>query len=130
MLTIATGPRRRLWERRRSDPDHLLLRVGTADLPSAVELDDPTQDEHRQRVFWEIHDAPVTVALRDRGVIGVAGPGSSPRSIGRWLVAQTAALHSPDDVQFYLLTDPPGQDSWEWVRWLPHCQHPAGAGAR
>ena len=28
VLSIATGPRRRLWERRRTDPDYLLLRVG------------------------------------------------------------------------------------------------------
>ena len=41
VLSIAAGPRRRLWERRRTDPDYLLLRVGTADLPSAVELTDP-----------------------------------------------------------------------------------------
>jgi S-DNA-T family DNA segregation ATPase FtsK/SpoIIIE len=40
-LSIASGPRRRLWERRRADADYLLLRVGTADLPSAVELTDP-----------------------------------------------------------------------------------------
>ena len=37
-LGIASGPGRRLWERRRSDPDYLLLRVGTADLPVTVEV--------------------------------------------------------------------------------------------
>ncbi len=126
VLTIATGPRRRLWERRRSDPDYLLLRLGTADLPSAVELQDPTQDEHRRQVVWEIPDAPVTVPLRTRGVLGVAGPGDEPRAIGRWLVAQTAVLQGPNDVQVYLLTDMAGQACWEWARWLPHCQHPAG----
>ena len=64
VLTIASGPRRRLWERRRTDPDYLLLRVGTADLPSAVELADPAQDEHRRTVIWEVPDAPVAVPLR------------------------------------------------------------------
>ena len=52
VLSIAAGPRRRLWERRRTDPDYLVLRVGTADLPSSVELTDPEQDEHRRRVIW------------------------------------------------------------------------------
>src|ERR1035441_7457363 len=61
VLSIASGPRRRLWERRRTDPDYLLLRVGTADLPSAVELTDPTADEHRRRRFWLIPDAPLTI---------------------------------------------------------------------
>ena len=33
VLLTATGPRRRLWERRDHDPDALRLRVGLADLP-------------------------------------------------------------------------------------------------
>jgi S-DNA-T family DNA segregation ATPase FtsK/SpoIIIE len=48
VLLTAVGPRRRLWERRRHDPDHLLLRVGTADLPSEVVLSDPEAPEHRR----------------------------------------------------------------------------------
>ena len=116
------GPRRRLWERRRSDPDYLLLRAGTADLPSEVELTDPTRDEHRRRLFWLIPDAPVTIPLAERAVVGIAGPGDMPRAAGRWLVAQVAALHSPEDVQVCVLTDASGQDEWAWVRWLPHCR--------
>jgi DNA segregation ATPase FtsK/SpoIIIE, S-DNA-T family len=126
-LSIASGPRHRLWERRRTDPDYLLLRAGTADLPSAVELTDPEQDEHRRQVFWTVPDAPVTIPLTQRGVIGVAGPGDAPRAIGRWLVSQAATLHSPNDLRMYVLTDSSGQVSWEWVRWLPHCR-PGHAG--
>ena len=126
VLSIASGPRRRLWERRRADPDYLLLRVGTADLPSAVELTDPELDEHRRQVVWLVPDAPVTISLPERGVIGVAGPGDVPRAIGRWLVAQAATLHSPNDVQICLLTDSSGRRSWEWARWLPHCRPDAG----
>ena len=37
-LLIATGPRSRLWERRRGDSDYLALRVATANLPSEVRL--------------------------------------------------------------------------------------------
>ncbi|HEY7262383.1 MAG TPA: FtsK/SpoIIIE domain-containing protein [Trebonia sp.] len=128
VLSIASGPRRRLWERRRTDPDYLLLRVGTADLPSAVELTDPEQDEHRRQVFWTVPDAPVTMPLPERGVVGVAGPADTPRAIGRWLVAQAATLHSPNNLQVYVLTDSSGRESWEWVRWLPHCRPTAGQG--
>ena len=122
ILTIASGPRRRLWERRRTDPDYLLLRVGTADLPSAVELTDPVRDEHRRKVVRNIPDTPVSVPLPGCGVLGVAGPGDAPRAIGRWLVAQGATLHSPNDLQIYLLTDSSGRASWEWAKWLPHCR--------
>src|SRR5262249_32274945 len=99
VLTIAAGPRRRLWEPRRSDPAFRLLGVGAADLPSGVELRDPTRDEHRQQVVWDIAGAPVAIPLRECGVIGIAGPDAAPRAIGRWLLAQTAVLHSPHDVQ-------------------------------
>ncbi|HEV3381417.1 MAG TPA: FtsK/SpoIIIE domain-containing protein [Trebonia sp.] len=126
-LSIASGPRSRLWERRRTDPDYLLLRAGTADLPSAVELTDPQLDEHRRQVFWTVPEAPVTIPLPQRGVIGVAGPGDAPRAVGRWFVSQVAALHSPNDLRVYVLTDSSGQVSWEWVRWLPHCR-PGSAG--
>jgi S-DNA-T family DNA segregation ATPase FtsK/SpoIIIE len=126
VLSIAAGPRRRLWERRRTDPDYLVLRVGTADLPSGVELTDPEQDEHRRQVIWRIPEAPVTISLPGRGVMGVAGPGDTPRAAGRWLVTQAAALHSPNDLRIYLLTDSTGKASWEWARWLPHCRPQTG----
>ncbi|MFF1809816.1 FtsK/SpoIIIE domain-containing protein [Streptomyces sp. NPDC058251] len=126
VLSLSTGPRTRLWERRRTDADHLLLRVGTGQLPSEVVLDDPEQDDHKREVTWTIEDAPVALPLRERGVIGIAGPGDSAQALGRWAVAQTAVLHSPLDVQFYVLTENSGRDNWDWVRWLPHSR-PAGA---
>ena len=128
VLAIASGPRRRLWERRRTDPDFLLLRVGTADLPSRVELTDPEQDEHRRRVVWAVRDAPVTIPLTECGVIGVAGPADTARAAGRWVAAQAATLHSPNDLRLFILTDSAGKASWDWVRWLPHCRPEAAAG--
>ena len=110
VLSIATGPRRRLWERRRTDPDYLLLRVGTAG-PALRRRADRTRPRTSTaaRSCWSIPDAPVTVPLTERGVLGVAGPGDVPRALGRWLVAQIAVLHSPDDVQICVLTDSAGQ---------------------
>ncbi|MEU3085659.1 FtsK/SpoIIIE domain-containing protein [Streptomyces massasporeus] len=126
VLALGTGPRTRLWERRRTDRDHLLIRFGTGQLPSEVVLDDPEQDDHRRQVTWKIEDAPVALHLRTLGVVGMAGPGDSVRALGRWAVAQTAALHSPMDVQFYVLSDNAAQGSWDWVRWLPHARPSGG----
>jgi S-DNA-T family DNA segregation ATPase FtsK/SpoIIIE len=127
-LGIASGPRRRLWERRRADPDYLLLRIGTADLPVTVELAGSGQDPsgRRRTVVRSAPDALVTVPLAECGVVGVAGPGDSARAVGRWLVASAAILHSPNDLRIYLLTDDDGRAGWEWVRWLPHCRPGAG----
>ena len=64
-----------------------MLRTGTADQPSAVELTDPTQDEHRRLVFWDIPDAPVTIPLAQRGRARrrrAAGRAPRPRAAGSW----------------------------------------------
>ena len=121
-LGIASGPGRRLWERRRSDPDYLLLRVGTADLPVTVEVAGSGRPGRRRTVVRSVPDALVTVPLAECGVVGVAGPGDSARAVGRWLVTSAALLHSPHELRIYLLTDASGQAGWEWVRWLPHCR--------
>ncbi|GAB2899327.1 FtsK/SpoIIIE domain-containing protein [Streptomyces mayteni] len=120
VLAQATGPRTRLWERRRTDNDHLLLRVGTAPLDSEVMLNDPMQDDHKRQVLWKIADAPITLPLRTLGVIGFAGQGDTARALARWSIGQLAVLHSHVDVQLFVLTDGSGQHSWNWVRWLPH----------
>ncbi|MFD8853672.1 hypothetical protein [Streptomyces sp. NPDC059604] len=77
-LLIATGPRQRLWERRRRDDDFLLMRLGVADRPAYVELQDPAEPEHRRRVDRITHSVPVTVPLRTCGVKGVAGGDNAP----------------------------------------------------
>ncbi|MGV9880517.1 FtsK/SpoIIIE domain-containing protein [Streptomyces sp. NPDC003006] len=126
VLALSTGPRTRLWERRRTDADHLLLRFGTGRLPSEVVLDDPEKDEHRRQVTWHIEDAPVALPLKGLGVIGIAGPGDSATALGRWAVAQAATLHSPMDVQCYVLTENSAKDAWDWLRWLPHARPTGG----
>ena len=126
MLLTAIGPRRRLWERRRHDADALTIRIGTGDVDSDVVLDDPDQLEHKREQTWTAHDVPVTVSLRERGVLGVAGQGDFPRAVARWVVAQVAVLHSPADLHIYVLTDAGGRESWQWLHWLPHARPAAG----
>ena len=116
---IAVGPERRLWERRRTDPDFLELRAGSADLPSEVVLRDPSQDEHRREIRWTALDVPATVPVRKHGVVGIAG-GVVARVTARWMVAQAATLHSPEDLQIYLLAGAGDEEGWSWVGWLPH----------
>ncbi len=126
VLLTAVGPRGRLWERRRDNPDYLCLRLGTADLPSEVVMEDPAAPEHRREITWTAPDVPVTVALPERGVLGIAGRGGLPRVLACWLIAQAATLHSPRDLAIYILTDSSGESAWQWVRWLPHCRPSEG----
>ncbi|MFC4057951.1 FtsK/SpoIIIE domain-containing protein [Planomonospora corallina] len=124
ILLTATGPRRRLWERRDHDPDALLLRVGLADLAAGLEFvpergappDVPLPEPPICRAV------PVTLAMRRLGVAGLTGPRQVVAGLARWLVGQAAVLHSPRDLAIVVLSaHGDGEERWNWVRWLPHC---------
>lgn len=139
VLLTATGPRRRLWERRLGDPDALHLRAGLADLPARIELVGADAVERIDAVE-QIRDGepspfgghasrvplarkvPVAFPLAELGVIGVAGPRGPSRALARWMAAQAAVLHGPRDLAVVVLSaDRDAGDDWNWVRWLPHC---------
>jgi len=128
LLLLATGPRARLWERRSTDPDWLDLRVGTADLPSEVEIDDPSKDAHNRKTRWSAPDVPASVPLLSAGVLGVAGRGDRARQTGAWLTAQLVALHSPAALRVVVLSAAGDDAHWHWVRWLPHTRGGADDG--
>lgn len=119
VLLTATGPRRRLWERRIHDTDALRLRVGLADLPANLEL---SEEQGGPLDPPPCHAVPVALAMRRLGVAGVTGPRDTATALASWLVGQAAALHSPRDLAIVVLSaHPDGERRWSWVRWLPHC---------
>ena len=120
LAAIATGPGRRLWERRPSDLDATLLRVGVADRPASVTI--TSRGAERPPAPPVLTTVPVTVDLAAAGVLGVAGPTTEARSVARWLVAQLTTLCSPRDVQIAVLAPPDSGSDWDWVRWLPHAR--------
>ncbi|QIB44232.1 FtsK/SpoIIIE domain-containing protein [Streptomyces aureoverticillatus] len=122
LLLYATGPRRRLWERRLVDPDVLQLRVGLAGLPADIELraakgssfDEPPEPP-------VVADVPVVLPLPELGVIGVAGHRPLGLAVSRWLLAQATGLHSPRDLSLVVLSAAAdARDAWDWAHWLPH----------
>ncbi|WP_439689415.1 FtsK/SpoIIIE domain-containing protein [Curtobacterium sp. SP.BCp] len=129
VLDIALRRRARLWERRRTDPDYLTLRVGTADVPSGVVLEDPAALEHRRAVDKLAEDVPVVVDLVEHGVVGIAGREEHTKHLTSWLVAQLAVLQSPRDTQFVVLTDAQSSSEWAWLRWVPQARPGFGQDA-
>ena len=120
LRTAARVPTRRLWERRSTDADHLTVRVGVADLPATVEIQDDRDLVSRSVVTGTTERVPVTVSLAAAGVVGVAGTGAWPREMGRWMLGQLAVTQSPLDVRLVVLTSTTAVDDWSWVNWLPH----------
>ncbi|MEV7803927.1 FtsK/SpoIIIE domain-containing protein [Microbispora sp. NPDC088329] len=131
VLLTATGPRRRLWERRVHDRDALRLRIGLADLPADLEFEPEsgTPQDVPRREPPTCHDVPVALVMRRLGVAGLTGPRDAALGCARWLVGQAAALHSPRDLAIVVLSaNADGARQWGWVRWLPHCAPDAARG--
>ncbi|NUR58946.1 MAG: type VII secretion protein EccCa [Catenulispora sp.] len=132
--------RERLWERRPADPDFLAVRVGrgqarlatrlvppdTAPLP---EVEPMCADALRRllAVRDTLPDQPVALALRAvaRLVVGGAPAAGAVRA----LLAQLVTFHSPDDLRICVLADGDRIRRWEWMKWLPHVQHPSAQDA-
>lgn len=129
LLLTATGPLPRLWERRPTDPDFLDIRVGTGDLPAAVEVRRPDAERPGDPPPT-LAGAPVVVPLGEVGVVGIAGPRSRALSVARFAVAQLAGWHSPRQLGLVVLvSDSDAADEWAWARWLPHLCPTAGENA-
>ncbi|GHA49200.1 FtsK/SpoIIIE domain-containing protein [Streptomyces purpurascens] len=124
ILLFATGPRRRLWERRLTDPDAMQLRIGLGALPSDVELvfaRGGTSNEEEPPEPPILPDVPVTLPLARLGVVGIAGDRTRALATARWLSVQAAVLHSPRDLSLVSLAATPAAGAeWHWAHWLPH----------
>lgn len=126
VVLTAVLPRRRLWERRRTDPDTLDLRLGAADRPAEVVVTrrGANVEPEEQRT---VHAVPAVVPLREAGVLGLAGPAGPLAGLLRWVVLQLAVHHPPRDLALTLLAPRSGSE-WNWFRWLPHARPADGEG--
>jgi S-DNA-T family DNA segregation ATPase FtsK/SpoIIIE len=73
-----------------------------------------------------VPDLPVPFALREFAAVTVNGDISAARSLLRAVACQLAAMHSPQDLRIAVAVDPITARDWDWLKWLPHHQHPYG----
>ncbi|MFH8606708.1 FHA domain-containing protein [Streptomyces sp. NPDC018029] len=126
LLLTALGPGPRLWERGPDHPEALAVRLGTVDriLPGA---------DGRDELLPAV---PVTVGLREAGSLGLAGPRDRLAGLARAVVAQLAALHSPDSLEIVLISTDRARPTaertaeWAWLGWLPHLRPTHGQDCR
>ncbi|GHJ07211.1 type VII secretion protein EccC [Micromonospora humidisoli] len=127
----------RRWERRPTHPDFLEIRVGTGEQRLAVRIapmqTKPVEDlepvaakalRRFIRAYSTLPDQPVALFLPGFAEIRVTGDRTAARALLRALLTQLGALHAPEEVRVALCVDPAGSAAWEWVKWLPHAQHP------
>jgi S-DNA-T family DNA segregation ATPase FtsK/SpoIIIE len=113
---MASGTRKDLWCRDATSPLGLTLRVGVTDQAPTIRL---RGEPWAGFEMPALRGVPVTVNLRETGVLGVVGTGEAGRALLRWLIVQLATLRSPHDLGLVLLTAGQGEHL-AWTRWLPH----------
>ncbi|MEU6521612.1 FHA domain-containing protein [Streptomyces sp. NPDC046924] len=123
LLLTALGPGPRLWERGPGHPETLAIRLGTADraVPGGSGL---------------LPAVPMTSGLREVGSLGLAGPRERLTGLARVVLAQLAALHSPDVLEIVLVAADRSRSleertaDWAWLGWLPHVRPGHGQDCR
>ncbi len=127
----------RLWERRPGDGDFGVVRVGLGPQTLATPLVPPVTAPFEElepmtagavRRFLDTYsvvpDLPVAVSVRGFARIYLRGPDQPVRALVRAMLAQLAVFHAPDDLLIAACVAPERRPAWEYLKWLPHAQHP------
>jgi DNA segregation ATPase FtsK/SpoIIIE, S-DNA-T family len=126
----------RRWERRLSDSDFLVVRVGTGDQPLQSPLTmqadtgplnefDPVCLQAAKELYSRysmLRDQPITVDLRSIGTLSVLGRPEATRELATAMAMEVATFHAPHEVQIAVVRSDAHAEHWEWAKWLPHAQ--------
>jgi len=136
---VASG---RMWERRSTDDDFGEVRVARGPQRLAVKIvppeTKPVEDLEPMsaialrrfvRTHNSVQDLPISMSVRSFSKIVLRGEYDVTTAMARSVMAQLAALHSPDDLIIAVVAAAERMDNWRWTKWLPHLQHPTRVDA-
>ncbi|MFT7841746.1 type VII secretion protein EccCa [Saccharothrix sp. BKS2] len=134
----------RLWERRAAHADFAEVRVGVGPQRLAMTMSplstkpvsdlEPLSARALRRfinAYTTVSNQPTALYLRGFAQVRFSGDEDAVRGVVRAVLAQLVTLHSPEDLRVAVCTNPERAELWDWVKWLPHAQHPTeqdGAG--
>lgn len=123
-----------IWEKNINHPDFLEVRLGIGSCISPNQIivpksrftlvDDKLAEQpfNIQRLYQFLTGVPVSISLYEHNLIGVIGNRKNIYEIARIMAMQTAILHSYADVKLVFIYNK--QESWDFVKWLPHTWSP------
>ncbi|WP_028479314.1 type VII secretion protein EccC [Nocardia sp. CNY236] len=127
----------RMWERRAGDRDFCHARIGIGSQRLATRLVAPETGPVEElepiaavslRRFVRAHstvpDLPTAVAVKGFATIALDGDRAEAREMTRAMLLQLALFQAPDQVLVAVVCGPDTASEWEWIKWLPHSQHP------
>lgn len=121
-----------LFDRRPSDPDFLVVRLGTGDVDSSreiaykkqekLEIEDELQllPEKMYTEFKYVHDAPVVCDLKSINALAVVGKEQYRFSVLKNIVFDLCIRQYPSDVKLILVSSEENKERIRWLRMLPH----------
>lgn len=128
---------RRMWERRPNDADFCQVRVGLGAQRLETRLVPPQTGPVEElepittlalRRFVRAHSLvpglPIATSLRGFAAVGLQGERERTRALARAMLTQIATFHAPQDVMIAVASSGRARPEWDWVKWLPHAQHP------
>ncbi|BCJ32427.1 type VII secretion protein EccC [Actinocatenispora sera] len=137
--TAASG---RLWERRSTDGDFAVVRIGLGPQEIATPLVPPqtrSVDELEPlcamalrrfvTTYSIVPDLPVAMALRGFSRVYLRGSDQRIRGLVRAMLGQYGTFHAPDDALLGLCVSDDRRAAWDWAKWLPHALHPTKVDA-
>lgn len=136
LWTVVGGMR--MWERRADAEDFGSVRLSVGRQQSAKRIVPPESQPVEDleplttgalrrfiRTHRVIQSVPLAVDLRGFRTISLVGDEDACRRLAYSMVAQLVTWHAPHDVSLMVAAAKANQDAWQWVKWLPHLQHPS-----
>ena len=131
-----------LWRRRPGEPGFMHVRFATGTQALAVRLQAPETKPVEDldplcagalRRFLKANSQlpalPVGAALSAVAHVVPAGDRAAVDALVRAMIIQIAVTHSPEHLRICVCASTEAIGRWEWVKWLPHNQHPTLADA-
>lgn len=135
LWTVVGGMR--MWERRPDAEEFGSVRLSVGRQQSAKRITPPESQPIEDleplttgalrrfiRTHRVIQSVPLAVDLRGFRAISLVGDEEACRRLAYSMVAQLVTWHAPTDVSLMVAASPANQADWQWVKWLPHLQHP------
>ena len=131
-IKIVNDCERRLWERRPSEKDFMLLKLGLGEMPFEVKIKIPKmgisieedalfdEPEKLQKKFEKVTGVPICVDFLKHTTVGIVGNRNDSLSLVKNLIVQIATHHSYEEVKIVMLFNKNELNEWSWIRWLPH----------
>ncbi|MEU5941300.1 type VII secretion protein EccCa [Micromonospora sp. NPDC047548] len=140
LWSVAMGSR--LWERRAGHADFAQVRIGLGRQNSTVRYKPPSTKpiedleplssislRRFSETYRTVSGVPIAVGLRSFTSVEFAGETDHGPGLVRAMVGQLVTFHAADELRIALLCGDDLCAEWEWVKWLPHNQHPTESTA-